>query len=399
MTNSGSLAVLIPEFPGQTHIFFWREIQALRLDGASVKIISTRAPKTRNFHEFCSEIDETFYLTPLRYFTSILFCLRNPRWFASTLAYCFSLKCSLKLRFRTLLFIPVAANLAAYCTEHSIHHVHVHSSADASHITALASLCKKFTYSVCIHGNLNQYGDNHKAKLSSAKFIVTVTKPLQEEIYSTIPQYPKDRVHVLAMGVDVTKFLPRKYPEILEKQFVITSVSRLVHVKGHKFALQALAQLPSEINFLYQIVGDGELRSELENEVQTLGLNDRVTFLGFQKEGEVYNTLMNTDIFMLTSFGFGEAAPVAIMEAMACGVASICSIIGGTKDMITNQHDGMLVQQKNIHDIKQAVLFLLSDRKRLATIGANARKTAEEKFSHKQSASTLLQYISQNQLA
>ena len=395
MPSNGSLAVLIPEFPGQTHIFFWREIQALRQSGNTVKIISTRTPKEENYHEFCKEIYDTFYLTPLRYFQVAIFLFTNLLWTLKSVSYCLDLDGGIAGKAKALLYIPVAANLVLYCKEHSIGHVHVHSSANAAHIAAIASIVGYFTYSVCIHGNLNQYGDNHRAKLSKAAFIVTVTKPLQQEIFSTLPDYPRERVFVLPMGVDVRKFLPRAYSGKAGTPIVVTSISRLAYVKGHTFALRALAALPPGIDFRYQIVGDGEMRSKLEQEVQSLGLNKKVAFLGFQKEGEVYETLRKTDVFMLTSFGFGEAAPVAIMEAMACGVASICSVIGGTRDMITDGYDGLLVEQKNVQHITQALMTLVTNPQKLAEIGTNARTTAEVKFCHQQSANTLLKYITQ----
>lgn len=393
MVDIRSIAVLIPEFPGQTHIFFWREILGLRSLGYNVNIISTRPPKSRNFHEFVNDIDDTFYLIPIPYLRVLNFLLLHPGWLLSALRYCLNLRGSLRTRLRTCLFIPVAANLIMYCVRNSIQHVHVHSSADASHILALCSMVKRFNYSVCIHGNLNQYGDNHQAKLSAASCIITVTRPLREEVLSSLPSYSPDKVHVLPMGVDISKFLPRKYIERDSSPYILTSISRLAYVKGHSFTLQALAELRDSFDFRYQIVGDGEMRASLEAEVRTLGLEDRVEFLGFRQEGEVNNILQNTDIFILTSFGYGEAAPVAIMEAMACGVAPVCSIIGGTGDMIKDTFDGMLVRQKDIEDIKRALSYLLGDKKRLEIIGENARKTAEQKFCHNTSATALIRHI------
>lgn len=393
MRSASNIAILIPEFPGQTHIFFWREIQALRASGHSVKIVSTRKPKANNFHEFCSEIDDTYYLASIPYFQVFKFLLLNLSWIFAALGYCFRLDGGVNTKLRACLFIPVAANLAIYCRKYEIDHIHVHSSADAAHIVALGQLLRIFTYSVCIHGNLNQYGSNHSAKLSSASFLVTVTKPLREEIRSHLPDYPIENVHVLPMGVDIGKFLARTYAKRRGNPCIITSVSRLAYVKGHSYALQALAELPNDFEFLYQIVGDGDMRQQLESQVESLGLESKVQFLGFQKEGEVYKILQNTDVFMLTSFGFGEAAPVAIMEAMACGVAPICSIIGGTRDMICDTHDGLLVNQKDVQDIKRALTYLLEDYDRLVAIGRNARVTAESKFCHRRSAGTLLRYI------
>ncbi|MBN8429461.1 glycosyltransferase family 4 protein [Microbulbifer salipaludis] len=393
MHGASNIAVLIPEFPGQTHIFFWREIQALRDSGQNAYIVSTRKPREKNFHEFCENLHDTFYLSPMPVLRVLGFCLGHLFWLMRALAYCIRLKGSFRTRLRTCLFIPFAANLIIYSKSKDIHHIHVHSSADAAHVAALAALSGSFTYSVCIHGNLNQYGDNHQFKLQSAACIITVTKPLKAEVLATIPDYPPERVHVLPMGVDISKFLPRSYSDRHDKPYIITSVSRLAFVKGHTFALRALAELPEDIEFRYQIVGDGEMRSKLEQEVESLGLAGKVEFLGFRREGEVYEILQNTDVFMLTSFGFGEAAPVAIMEAMACGVAPICSIIGGTKDMISDNHDGLLVQQKSVDDIKRALLYLLQDPARLKIIGKNARDTAEKRFCHRSSANTLLQHI------
>ncbi|GAB2516117.1 glycosyltransferase family 4 protein [Microbulbifer agarilyticus] len=393
MRDEGKLAVLIPEFPGQTHIFFWREIQALRKANHTVQIVSTRKPKENNFHEFYNEVQDTFYLTQIDVLKLLGYCLLNPVWLARAIRYCFSLSGGFKNRLRALLFIPFAGNLNLHCKKHGIEHMHVHSSADAAHIVAIAALSQRFSYSVCIHGNLNQYGTNHREKLSGASAIITVTNPLRDEILTALPEYPVNQVHVLPMGVDVSKFLPRSYASNGAAPVIMTSVSRLAYVKGHTYTLQALAALPKEIDFVYQIVGDGEMRDKLEQEVEALGLTDKVVFLGFKKEADVYDLLQKTDIFLLTSFGYGEAAPVAIMEAMACGVAPICSIIGGTKDMISDKYDGMLVRQKDVDDIKQAILYLLEDQTRIKEIALQARRTAEQKFCHVASANTLAQHV------
>ena len=393
MQGSTRIGILIPEFPGQTHIFFWREIEALRSCGADVKIISTRKPGSENFHEFHNQVGDTFYLTTLPVLRILLFFVCNISWLLRSLSYCFKLHGGLRTKLRTTLFIPFSANLIMYCRKHHINHMHVHSSADAAHIVSLAGLSNEFTYSICVHGNLNQYGDNHAAKFRKASFIVTVTNPLSREVSSVLPDIPSSRIPVIPMGVDIEKFRPRAHKNQSSPNFVITSVSRLAHVKGHSFALQALAKLPNSIRFRYNVVGDGDMREALEKEAKDLGIADKVEFFGFQKEGEVYEILQQTDIFMLTSFGYGEAAPVAIMEAMACGVTPICSIIGGTTDMITDRHDGTLVKQKDVNHITEALMYLLSDRDRLQEISMNARKTAETKFCHRRSAYKLLEHI------
>jgi len=390
------LGMLIPEFPSQTHIFFWREIQALREMGCEVHIISTKRPgTTQNQHEFADEVKNTEYLVPFPMVKTLVYLLLHPLWLFRALAYCVKLQeSSLAEKLKAMLFIPVAAHLITFVREKNIAHVHAHSCANSSHLVALAYLQNSLPYSITVHGNLSEYGKDHFSKMRHAKFVATVTKPLQTEVLEANPDFTEERVPVIAMGVDLSRFSVAGPRKDSSAPFKLTSISRLAFVKGHTYTLQALAKLPSDLNFHFSIVGDGEMREQLEKEVTELGLEEKVSILGFKPEGDVIKILEDTDIFLLTSFGFGEAAPVAVMEAMACGKAVVCSIIGGTRDMISDGEDGFLVAQKNVDQISDVLKRLMEDGVLMNDMGHKARKAAEEKFSHKNSAKKLCDSIS-----
>ena len=103
--------------------------------------------------------------------------------------------------------------------------------------------------------------------------------------------------------------------------------------------------------------------------------------------------LQGADTLALTSIQQGEAAPVAIMEAMACGLAPICSIIGGTPDMIRDGEDGFLVPQEDVAAIARATRILATDPARRAAMGTAARATAERIFDHRTNARALCREI------
>jgi glycosyltransferase involved in cell wall biosynthesis len=155
-----------------------------------------------------------------------------------------------------------------------------------------------------------------------------------------------------------------------------------------------MAQLREEgIDVAYRIAGEGPARGEIEDEIEALGLEDQVTLLGSVSEEKVIALLQETDVAVLTSFGMGEAAPVSVMEAMACGVPCIVSIIGGTPDMITHGKDGMLVAQKDANAIAQALRTLSCDFELLPKMSRDARTTAETKFDHRRNALKLYDAI------
>ncbi|MFD2858349.1 glycosyltransferase [Seohaeicola zhoushanensis] len=131
----------------------------------------------------------------------------------------------------------------------------------------------------------------------------------------------------------------------------------------------------------------------MEAEIAGLGLGPHVELLGSVGEDRVLALLQEADTLALTSIQQGEAAPVAIMEAMACGLAPVCSIIGGTPDMIRDGEDGFLVPQEDVAAIARATGILATNPLRRAAMGQAARATAERIFDHRGNALALRREI------
>jgi len=381
------LGYLVPQFPTQTHAFFWREAQALREAGVHVRLISTRRPAETCPHAFATEaVGQTAYLTP-----------PSVRGLASAVSAAGRVACYMRsldetpLRQRAVAaatLAPAAAELAALCRRENLDHVHVHSCGNAAHVVALAERISGVPYSLTLHGDLSVYGHDHGSKMSRATLVSVVTRALQKQVHDAVG-FPHDRIPVVTMGVDLECFQPAPAPPAAGP-FGFLTVARLHPSKGHRFALEALRQVPDA---RYTVVGQGSEQAGLETLVKTLGLTDRVGFTGPLGEAGIRDQIHCADAFLLPSVGLGEAAPVSVMEAMACGKPVVSSIIGGTPDMIDDGVEGYLVPQGDVPALATTMRRLAADPSDARCKGDAARRRAGRQFDHRQNAARLLDGI------
>lgn len=396
MSDQPPIGYLVPEFPSQTHAFFWREVEAMEAVGVPVHLFSTRRPPDAACpHDFAETARaRTTYLFPPKWGAALRVLATRPLRTARAAAYVLGLtETPITQRLKLLALLPTAAGLVAEARARGISHVHIHSCANAAHLGALAHILDRLDYSLTLHGDLPVYGTDHRAKMARARFVSAVTAPLQRSLHQQIGHdqpYP-----VIWMGVDVARFRPD--PDRVrapDDPFRVVSIARLNYMKGHRFFLRAMAALREEgIDIRYQMAGDGPERGAIEAEIARLGLEDRAELLGSISESKVLELLRGADALALTSINQGEAAPVAVMEAMSCGLPAIVSVIGGTPDMITDGTDGLLVAQEDVEAIADATRRLATDPGLREAMGQAARATAEARFDHRRNAITLYEVI------
>jgi len=388
------IGYLVPEFPTQTHAFFWREVQALRSLGHDVRLLSTRRPDPDACrHAFAEQArNETIYVYPpsLRSLRGAQLALRRV---PAALAYLAAISASsARERIEHLGLLVCAIELLSVCDQHRLEHVHVHSAASAAHVVALARKLGGPPYSVTLHGDLPVYGRDHALKFRDAKFIAAVTRPLQRQVVEV--GIPETRVKVIWMGVDTDQFTPPLEPKPAGSLHLAT-VARLQSNKGHRFALQAMRRLlDSGARATYTIAGAGDARAELVELVKSLGLEDVVHFTGTISEQSVLGLLRQADVFLLPSVALGEAAPVSVMEAMSCACVVVVSRIGGTPDLIEAGVDGFLVEQEDVDGIFRTLIQLGQDTDLRRKIGSAARSKAVRLFDCHKTAAALAREIS-----
>jgi glycosyltransferase involved in cell wall biosynthesis len=392
------IGYLIPEFPSQTHVFFWREVRTLRDWGVDLRLISTRRPDPGACrHEFAAAAArETHYVFPPRASALASWSLDGFTGAAACERYLRRLERAqpLKRRMRSYGLLPSAVDLARFARRERLQHIHVQSCADAAHVAALCQLLGGPRYSLTLHGDLHVYGADHDAKMRRAAFVSAVGTHLLRQIVEQT-SLPASRVHVTCMGVR-TDELARLGTQrtFVSGRLRLLTVARLHPMKGHFHALAALkTALDQGLDLHYTIAGEGPYRPEIEARIRQLGLSDRVTLAGTLSEPEVFNLLAKADAFVLPSIGAGEAWPVSVMEAMASGLPVICSIIGATPEMIVSGEDGLLVEQADEAGLAQAMIALGRDEQQRQRLGENARLTAQRRFDVQVTARRLLDAI------
>ncbi len=152
---------------------------------------------------------------------------------------------------------------------------------------------------------------------------------------------------------------------------LIGSIARLVPVKGHVFLFRAARKVIDNFpRVKILVIGDGELRNELENLASGLGIGKNVVFCGFRRDlPQIYADL---DIVALTSLN--EGLPVAVIEAMASQTAVVAYDVGGVKDLIEPNVTGISVPFGEIDRLAESIVFLLKNPQERERLGRNARR-------------------------
>lgn len=150
-------------------------------------------------------------------------------------------------------------------------------------------------------------------------------------------------------------------------------VGRLEHMKGVDTLLKAFASVPTPAHL--RIVGDGSQRTTLEALAQSLGLADRVTFIGKLAAPKLYDEYAQAEIFC--GLSRSEALGNVFLEAQAAKCAVIATNIGGIPDIIDNGHEGILIESNNPQKASEALITLLSDQALRSQLAVHAQENAK----------------------
>ena len=391
------IGILIPQFPGQTHIFFWREIVELQKMGASVALFSTtRPPPGLIAHDWSAgAMDRTEYLGDIKAFDALAALPRLP-----LAALWRDLRTEPRAFLRDLLIcLPAARKLAASARAQGITHVHAHSCGRAALICALANRIWGLSYSLTLHGPLSDYGPGQGFKWRHAAFATLITRKLTQEARAALGPDMPARTYLQPMGVD-TEALTRSAPYAPPTPGAplrIFACGRLNLVKGHQDLMQAVANLRAAgIEARLEIAGEDDLGGtgyhvELQAELARLDLENHVTLLGAIDAAEVRARLEAAHLFVLASWH--EPLGVAYMEAMSMGVPTIGTDAGGVPELITSGRDGLLVPPRRPDLLAEAIAALAADPDRCRALAERGHARIVESFSSARGARTLLDGI------
>ncbi len=237
--------------------------------------------------------------------------------------------------------------------------------------------------------------------LSRANVVVTVSSALREHVVKMGAK--PERVHVVPNAVDAERFRPnipgtdRKRVLELEDEPVLGFVGGLRPWHGVQYLPQLLVNLvPDYPNLKLVIVGDGQMRPELEADLQRLGVSQHVIFAGVRSHEEVPDLIRRFDIALApypkTDHEF-YFSPLKLFEYMGCGIAVIAARIGQIADIVSDGETGLLYTSGDVNALTRLCKELLSDSKRRKTIGQKAAELIHAKYTWDHNAERVTELV------
>ena len=194
------------------------------------------------------------------------------------------------------------------------------------------------------------------------------------------------QVQVVWNGVHVTRFQDvrleraawRAAQGVPPDAFLITTVCRLHKPRDFDTLLRAFRPVAGDCPTAHLlIVGDGPLRSQIEQQIGALSLTQRVTLSGWRDDlPAVYSV---SDVYTLTTWGW-EGLPLTVLEAMAAGLPVIATSAGGVPEAMVNGETGLLVARCDVEELAKALRTLIEHPVQRRTMGAAGRARAEIHF-------------------
>jgi glycosyltransferase involved in cell wall biosynthesis len=219
--------------------------------------------------------------------------------------------------------------------------------------------------------------------LHSVEMVIAISRGVHTAL--TEGNIPPSRIRLIPSGVDTMRFAPdplvrerlRARYDIDARTPLVVSVGALVERKGHDFLLIAARFLKEQgYHLRYLICGEGPLHKTLEDQVQTFGLTQEVQFIGFCPNVPEFLTAADFFVHVPHYEGLG----VAVIEALASGVPTIASRVGGIPELIEEGKTGILVPPQDAESLSRSLLHLLGNPSFARQLGKTGQTFARKHF-------------------
>jgi colanic acid/amylovoran biosynthesis glycosyltransferase len=264
--------------------------------------------------------------------------------------------------------------------EREISHIHAHFISHAATTAWVISELTGVPFSVTAHANdLYVRPALLDQKLRTAEFVATISEYNREFIRTECED--SGRVELVHCGVDTELFSFRRR----ENYRRLVCVARLESTKGQADLLEAFARARLEgPDLTLDLIGDGADRARLERLRDQLGLGDELRFHGALRTDQVRTVLDTADIFVLPSLrhpsGRMDGIPVALMEAMASGLAVIATRLSGIPELVIHERTGLLVTPESPDELATALGRLARDPELAGRLANAARDHVRRHF-------------------
>jgi glycosyltransferase involved in cell wall biosynthesis len=289
--------------------------------------------------------------------------------------------------------LPTLYRLRRLIRRERIQAVNVHYPIEAFCVFGMLRWLLPIKLVVSIHGadvfpegrQLGRYRWPLHLLLSAADAVVMPSRAFLQDVVRTFPK-AAGKALFIHNGIDLRELLGAEEGPAASHGHYLLCIATHDSKKAVDVLLRAFVTIGQTARTLRLVlVGDGPLREELEQLTRNLGLQDRVTFLGWRGRREVIRLLRDCDLFVLPSRS--EPFGIVVAEALASQKAVVASAVGGIPEIIEDGISGVLVTPDDPIALAAAVLTLLDDDARRDALGRAGHKRIVERFSHEATGS------------
>jgi glycosyltransferase involved in cell wall biosynthesis len=385
------LAYVFGRFPTYDKTFCAREVQGLRRMKVRPLVFSIRDVGQEPVRHYPDSLyEETVYLPERKSLR------RRAQWFTN-----WRLPSTVRRVLRDRKVVRDAARMyegawiGAEMARRGVSHLHAHFMGMAARTAWWVHRMYGYSFSISAHANDLFCGSDpdvpHERLLESASALLVESdfaRRWAQERYPTV----RSKAFTVHNGLDVDDVAARS--DSVRRQLadsaraeapLIASVGRLVEKKGHSVLLEACAMLRDrQVRFHCQLVGDGPLRSQLQERLAALRLEGHVELLGPRSQQQIVDTLARARLFALACVeerdGGQDNLPTAIMEAMAAGLPCVSTRVAGVPELVVHDVTGHVVEPHDPGSLAAALERLLADPDLSRAMGAAGRARARERF-------------------
>lgn len=241
--------------------------------------------------------------------------------------------------------------------------------------------------------------ERYLAKKSTG--IIAISETQKQELGEIYHICPSEKIKVIPLGFDLTKFyedtsekrkLTREKYHLQEEDVAVAIIGRLAPIKDHTFFLEAIEKmypLISDVSFKVFIVGDGELKDEIESKAKALNQQfgkEIIILTSWIKDIATFNAGM--DVICLTSKN--EGTPVSLIEAQASSIPVISTNVGGVRDIVKDGETGFVVN--NIAEFIEKLRYLIKNKEIRQKMSQNGLNYVRDKFSYETLTRNMREY-------
>ncbi|KQS04178.1 hypothetical protein ASG11_07875 [Sphingomonas sp. Leaf357] len=372
------IAYLVNRYPAVSHSFIRREILALEASGVDVARFSIR-PYDANLPDPAdrSEAERTRVVLgqgarPLLLATLKLLFGHPASFFKALGIVLKALLDEPRRGWRQIFYLVEACWLARQFG--GVDHLHAHFGTNPAAVARLVSCLTGIPYSFTVHGpdEFDAPGAlDLRGKIADARYVMAISSYGRSQLMRWSDPAHWHKIRIVPCGVD--RVFTQAIAPRADDGKTLCCVARLSAQKGIPLLIDAVSELAGRrADFRLVLVGDGEMRGELEAMIAARGLSGIVSITGFVGAAEVRDILLSSRAMVLPSFA--EGLPVVIMEALALETPVLVTAIAGVPELV-DRDCGWVIPAGSVSALVEAIDAVLDcDAGTLAAKGRVGRE-------------------------